>query len=351
MLETFENEYSNLEEIPNDEEESDSEDENEEESIEDESDENEDIDSKPIGTELYRGIFRYNSFKSKTTYNIPLSTPQASPFGYDIQESCNILKYDWNTANRYSLNSKTLFGKLFSHFFGSNRRHHAYYPGNRRLRAGLYSYKYIFYSESGISAKFQKKKIFWTRVDAEELFIGWKNIVLKTPYKGTIPAPIKTKMKQPSIVVNSTVEIRPILRDKGKVVCITGLNLTKDQIHQIVNLYPNRVANYLSELMGGKVSLSDNTCFYLFSDDGIYTIVTGGGKFKQNRGRLLQVFHQENVFSTGKLNLNVVPGWSDVWNVLQASFKNRAQTEIIAGEACAVCYNNGTTKGMIFEKN
>jgi len=360
LLETFESQYEYLESLPNPEEDQEDElgldagyeetDLEEEESGEPESEDYAESEAAVVGEELLPGIYRYNTFNNLSYIPIDPESSQSSSFGYDVSNSCNIVNYNWGDAKKYSINAKTLLGKLFQSFFGSNKRHNAYLDNNSRLHAGLYSYNYVVYSESGISAQYQcKRKSWWMKTKAEELFIGWKNIILKTPYFGSIPSPLKNKMIQPKIIAKDVNQVVPIIKERGKTAYISDLNLSTQQLKSLVNLFPNQLSSYISQRAGGG-NLTGTRCYHIFTEKGVFTIITAGGKFQNNKDKLVKLFHKSWSVSTSEVSPYVVPDLSDIWNTLKKTFKNRTKTEIFAGEAAAACYDHGVTKGMIFEK-
>lgn len=314
-----------------------------------EDDQSEQEEPIPTGEELIPGIFRYNTFKHNS-FSSNSSNSNPSSFGYEASGSFHLLNYNWANAIKYSINAKTLLGKLFSSIFGSNKRHNKYIDSKHRLHAGLYYYNYIIYSESGISAKFEAKKGFWTTSNADEMFIGWKNIILKTPYGSSIPSPVKTKMVQPKIVAKNIMQQIPIIKKNGLTVYITDLNLTAQQVKSMVQMTPSQLASFYEQRVNGQVNLNGTLCYQIFTDEGVYTIIVGNGILKANKGKLVQLFHKSWVFSAKDVTPYVTPNLSDVWNAVKSTFNNRSKRVLFAGEAAAACYYNGESVGMIFEK-
>lgn len=102
-------------------------------------------------------------------------------------------------------------------------------PGNskRRLKGNFYYYNYLFYSEIGVTAKFQKKNwIGWSGTRADEIAIGWDNIVIEfkvsfpqNPNIG-LPAPVASKFEYGNI---------PYSNKTGYFCTILGMDINNGQ--------------------------------------------------------------------------------------------------------------------------
>ena len=358
-LQDFEQEYEELENIENEEESEYDTAEIEDESgnndggeEDDEEEDDDDDNSVATGKELRPGIYRYNTFnrRSKKTLTVSSSSNNSNKFGYDINNVYHLYNYNWDNAPRYSIKAKTLVGKLHNFLFGYNSRHDQYIGKYHRLKGGLYSYDYLVYHETGITSNFQKKKVFWSKSNADELFLGWKNIVLFTPYKSGLPTPEKNKLKTPGIIATNLDVTIPFLSKKEKTAYVSGLTLTREQIKTIVELYPHQIAGYLSNLCGNKVNLQGIYCFHLFSDGGVYSILPGNVKMSKKTGRLVHVFSKGWDLDTNLPNAVLTQDWKTVWNNFK-QYINKKKSDLVVGEGAIACYFDGKYRGMIFYKD
>lgn len=70
-------------------------------------------------------------------------------------------------------------GKLRQGLFGNDKYYDVKFNKKRRVKGRLYSYHYVVYSESEVSGLVEKKNwIGWSKTQADELRIGWNNIIL-----------------------------------------------------------------------------------------------------------------------------------------------------------------------------
>ncbi len=101
----------------------------------------------------------------------------SSSEGSDQIPEPDYASFDTVSAGRHTFVGGVI-DKLLS---GPTKYHHRYYSSTKRLSARLYGYDYKFYSEEGVSVKFQKLPWyqFWRKTRGDELRASWRNIVLE----------------------------------------------------------------------------------------------------------------------------------------------------------------------------
>jgi hypothetical protein len=149
------------------------------------------IKGEPVGDKLYliaSGIYRYDTFhKEESEINY---VEQNSEIGDVITKSGshtgvnpNLDAMDWFTADR-----TTLLGKIVQNLFGSTKEFAKYYPhtDKRRVKGSFYFYNYVAYAEIGAQGWTDKKNwIGWSKTEADDLRVGWRNVVLVTKIPDT----------------------------------------------------------------------------------------------------------------------------------------------------------------------
>lgn len=146
---------------------------------------------KPIGDKLYLiadGIYRYDTFyKEKGEINYADKSANVEEFktkaGSHTGANPNLDKMDWFTADR-----TTWLGKIVQNLFGSTKEFSKYYPhtNKRRVKGSFYFYNYVAYAEIGAQGWTDKKNwIGWSKTEADDLRVGWRNVVLVTKLPDT----------------------------------------------------------------------------------------------------------------------------------------------------------------------
>ena len=302
--------------------------------------------------EVCKGIFNYptfaqNSWKPQEETSYPM-TP-----GYPVESDeggpYHIAGYDWGQSKVYSMTAGTWLGKLLEGLFGCNTRHHAYFNDKSRLRAGLYDYDYIVYRECGATATFQRKmSIYWLQFPADELFLGWKNIILKTSYKTPIPNELKNNTRLLAKDVNGEL---PFVGSTGTTAYILGIEIPAAQIKKLVGYTANQLYNFLKGKLGSTVNLSAQACYNLFTDKEVYTIIPGWFKLKRNHDRFVKIFDKSWAFSMPNINLLNLPSWeSYAMRTLKSLFGSKPSSSLVHAEVGAAGYADGVCRGMRFEK-
>lgn len=302
--------------------------------------------------EVSSGIYSYptfsqNSWKPQEEDSYP-QTP-----GYPIESDeggpYHIAGYDWGQSKVYSMSSGTWLGKLLESFFGCNSRHHAYFNDRSRLRAGLYDYDYIVYRECGATVKFQRRAAFvWFQMPADELFLGWKNVILRTSYKTPIPAELKNKTRLLAADVSWKL---PFVGSSGSTAYILGVEIPSAAISKIAGYTAKELYIFLKGKLGSTVNLSAQSCYNVFTDKEVYTIIPGWFKLKRNHDRFVKIFDKSWAFSMPDINLLSLPSWeSYAMKTLKSLFGAKPSTSLVHAEVGAAGYADGVCRGMRFEK-
>ncbi|MCM1218770.1 MAG: hypothetical protein NC548_30160 [Lachnospiraceae bacterium] len=193
--------------------------------------------------------------------------------------STTSISIPWSKYPTYNADAKTWVGKIWQKLFGRNKSYTYKLSKKRRLRAKFYYYNYIFYSEIGALGEMQKKNwIGWSGTKADELFVGWHNIVLYSDYKVKPNASLYPKNPKPTVIGSEYKEI-PGFNKKGYVVSIFGLNLTQNQINKIISMSSVQLFNWLkSELSNGKkLSRSQFETVMFYTPTKVITIIPDNG--------------------------------------------------------------------------
>lgn len=137
---------------------------------------------------LSTGIYRYNTFKSSSVEEIDCPDGQADDWDDEMDNSINTRSYipepNWNNFPIFSADRHTFFGKLWQGVVGNDKYYDVKLSKKRKVRGRLYAYHYVAYAESGVTGMMEKKNwIGWSKTAADELRIGWKNIVLTIDVK------------------------------------------------------------------------------------------------------------------------------------------------------------------------
>lgn len=299
------------------------------------------------------GIYSEPTFN---TYTGPGTRAPVTPApGYDIPagEPYYLTGYDWSSSRVYDISAKTWLGKLFESFFGSNKRQHAYFNDNSRIRAGLYDYNYVIYRECGATVRFQRKYggFAWLQQQADELFLGWKNIIFKTKYETPLPAELR-KCSGSKLLAKDVQRRLPFVDETGPTAYLLGLDITSEQIKKFIGFSSKQIFQFLKSKLGSNVDLSGQKCFNLFTDKEVYTVFLGGFKIGRNTGRFVKVFDKSWLFSMPEVNMLNLPSWeSSAMRLLASLFGNKPQTRLVHAEVGAAGYADGRLKGMRFVKD
>ena len=136
-----------------------------------------------VGDKLYKlsdGIYRYKTFPDSILEE-EIDLPDDSWNTEDISTRASVSEPNYNSFPKFNADRHTWLGGIRQGLFGNDKYYNVKFNKKRRVRGRLYAYHYVVYSESGVTGMMQKKNfIGWTKTKADELRIGWKNIILVT---------------------------------------------------------------------------------------------------------------------------------------------------------------------------
>src|SRR5574344_1393675 len=155
--------------------------------------ENPDYEGTPIGENVNRindKIILYKTFKeNKEDYSTESDGEyELLPddyFGNDDNDSISAMSIsasepDFDSFQTFNADRKTWAGKLIQKLIGSTKTSTIKFNKKRRIRGSFYFYNYGFYSEIGTKGWTDKKNwIGWSKTKADELRVGWKNVIIK----------------------------------------------------------------------------------------------------------------------------------------------------------------------------
>lgn len=125
--------------------------------------------------QLSEGIYRYKTFPDTITVESAyLQDDESNQISTRATSEPNYNSFPVFNADRH-----TWLGKLRQGLFGNDKYYDVKFGKKRRVKGRLYSYHYVVYSESGVNGMVDKKNwIGWSKTEADELRIGWNNIIL-----------------------------------------------------------------------------------------------------------------------------------------------------------------------------
>ena len=291
-----------------------------------------------VSNRLYRladGIFRYETFPKDVASE-------------EIEEPDGLSDDSWNDGSynstrafedpmgyvpEFNADRHTWLGKQWQKLFGNDKYYDVKLSKNRRVRGRLYAYHYICYSEAGVTGMMQKKNwIGWSKTSADEIRIGWDNVVLSM--KGHNPF---SEVKLPTSMTLGGVRNAQI---NGKNVVYADLFIAKIDsklIGSAVKASLKGLAKTLNGKQAGVVALATN--------DNIYLVILDDTRTDYDVKSITHVFNSNfNIlFSVNLLNApSSVLGWA---KTLQGSL-GQANYELDGGKAMIRGRLGKTWQGM-----
>jgi len=220
------------------------------------------------------GIYRYDTFKEELMIDENRDATLEL-----LKKSTPLLSIPFEDFESYNANPHTWLGKGWSSMFGENIPYTININKERRLKGKFYNYNYVFYSESGILAKMEKKNwIGWSGIKAKELIIGWRGIDVEV----NMPQYVKDelpKITKPKVLDYSYGKLPQIYGNGWSLSILFGDLLTQSQEKQIRKLAAKGVKdlfamlrkNYGISIPSGADNNTDLVC--LFTDDKLINII------------------------------------------------------------------------------
>ncbi|VFB12674.1 Uncharacterised protein [Bacteroides heparinolyticus] len=300
-----------------------------------------------IGENLYKladGIYRYKTFLDNVkTEEIDFPDNESDDSWDDSNVSTRaVSEPNYNSFPRFNADRHTWAGKIWQKFFGNDKYYEVKLSKKRKVKGRLYAYHYVVYSESGVTGMMKKKNwIGWSKTQADELRIGWNNIVLEAkiddPSLQGIP-----KQKVP--IVSNIIETNIPSIGKGNLVTIFGTEIEKKDLLRVVAEGLKEAAKFGNKHMGsGRNPNIHAACIATRSK--LYLVILNDMRKAYNIKSMTHTFTSRfNIMvSIDALNL---PSSISEWGKTLSKTLRQKSFKLIGGEAI-ICGRLGTNwKGM-----
>lgn len=127
---------------------------------------------------LADGIFRYDTFKgNEKEEEIELSDSDEIE-NESVSTRAGTPEPNYSTFPVFRAERHTFFGKIREKLLGKDKYYSVKLSKKRKVRGRFYAYNYVAYSEAGVTGMMEKKNfIGWSKTQADELRIEWKNVL------------------------------------------------------------------------------------------------------------------------------------------------------------------------------
>ena len=308
-----------------------------------------------LTVKLLDGIYRYNTFRiddHTTYYSEDYYEEEDEEIDYCEVETkaptivSSLQNLNYSKFPRYCSDAQTQLGKIFQSIFGRNKSFDYNFTNKQRFTSKFYYYDYLFWSSIGICTKTQKKSfLVWKEATADEIYIGWSDIITKTKLKGNI---LEYPSKAKTVTIKKT-EYNNTLKKNEEVLYIFGLSVSQSDIDKAIGLGVKSLLSVIKSKTGTDASSADKIC--VAGPQYYYTVYPSDGDRELNVKKLDKVFYRE--FSLGVTfdALNLPSDWK-AWamSILKTTYE-LPNTELYQGEArTAVRFNGQTGALSIYKK-
>lgn len=253
---------------------------------------------------------------------------------------------NWGQQDKYYTDAQTEAGEFLQGIFGRNQSYYTNFSDERRLRAKLFYYNYVVYSEIGGVANMEKKGFLgWADEKAERVYLIWNNIVMFAPFYKTIKYPSSGNGVTQRYFLGENVEKIPGRGDEGRVMYFAGAPLSKSELRNLANT--DYLSSVISQYTDGRIqSMNSIKGAKYITEDGIYFVVYPYGQMKENVSEIRMPFNSDFHFEVGvSYNMSAPPTTVSGWlNSVKA--QTVKSPELIQGEIRAAAKYNGVFKGM-----
>lgn len=291
---------------------------------------------------MTEGIYRYSTFKDDAVRyingdNVPDELPSEandtdtivsvwdeddSEIYSELSESNfsvfgiarNNYPIPWTTFPVFYAGAKTDVGQFWEDIIGRNSSFTTQLSKKRRLKGSFYYFDYVVYSEIGTKAKFQKKNwIGWSGTDADQLFVGWNNIIFENSYEE-----IPTYPQNPIPTVNSlSLRRLPGFNKNANVLIVVGIELSELTQMLLSNMLPNQLQNWLSNgISNYNYNIEQIDAIQFYSANKVVTMLLNGFELKLNSQKIKHVFLQDWGFSVNLDIANLPNSFTDWANAI-----------------------------------
>lgn len=280
---------------------------------------------------LSEGIYRYKTFLDTATDEETVELENENDDEETTRSFVDIPNY-YNLP-RFNADRHTWLGGIRQGLFGNDKYYNVKFSNKRRVRGRLYAYHYVVYSEAGVTGMMQKKNwIGWSKTQADELRIGWKNIILVA----NVDDPsLKGIPKQAKPIVGSITQVEIPSIGKGNLLDLYIADVELKDVLDVVGEGIKMALNKGNSAIGSgrKPTIQAVT---LATRSKIHLVIFDNMRREYGVKSMTGVFSSRfNLFVT--FNLNKLPssgvGWAKTLSktLSQESFKLKSGEAIICG--------------------
>ncbi len=248
---------------------------------------------------------------------------------------------------RFKSGAKTVAGKIVSSLFGDNSYKTVKLSSKRKLRAKLYDYNYKVYQEIGGYVDMRKKnKIGWSGTSADELVLGWRNVILELDTK----VPDMPVLQSPAYSGHFTSAI-PGFDKQGTCLSIMGLDITNAQFLKALKAGKKPLVDWLkaNTANGNTIGNINPDAIFMANKNKVYVVVLDQSIRNYGKESLRKVFSSNFSFffsiDLAKMPNNILSWAKTMKDIGKLPVKSLKEGEVV----CAGRLRNNWA-GMIIYK-
>lgn len=230
----------------------------------------------------------------------------------------NNFSIPWREFPVYEAGAQTGFGEFWENIIGRNRTFTTQLSNKRRVKGKFYYYNYVVYCEIGTMVQMQKKQwLGWSGTLADNLFMGWNNIIFENGYEEIPTYPQKPTPR----VAGLTVKSIPGIGGLADVLTVVGLELTDSDQSTLSTMLPNQLQAWLSLRISnyrGNYNIENIDVIEFYSASKVVTLLTNGFVYNENVEKLKYSFLKDWGFYIELDLLNMPSNMLDWANTLNA---------------------------------
>ncbi|MDR0834136.1 MAG: hypothetical protein LBN93_08155 [Candidatus Symbiothrix sp.] len=193
----------------------------------------------------------------------------------------------------FSPDRHTIVGKLIQSLIGSTKTHTIEFNSKRRIRGKFYFYNYFVYSEIGVSGWTDKKNwIGWSKTDADELRVGWRDMVIKRSIPNEYLKDLK-KIQGPIYFPPAYMTI-PGYDRRVNVATLVVPDYKATLFEKVISIGAKAISDYIkSELKQGATNIDKATGFIIVDKTTVRVITLDESRIKYNEDSYTHVFDSQ----------------------------------------------------------